>query len=143
MTHQDKGHFAAKHEGETLNPVIAEKLESMAKDNCVPCAFAHKTSKVFETTPKKIGVQIDLLEFRIIQCQLGLYGYSDGGKKIDPDIDISPDLTREIEDVSRDGRITCLECWNIAKRLKIKKLDVSSACEKKNIKIKHCQLGAF
>ena len=30
-----------------------------------------------------------------------------------------------------------------AKKLKIKRLDMGSACEKKNIKIKPCQLGAF
>jgi hypothetical protein len=54
-----------------------------------------------------------------------------------------PDLNEQLDITSIDGRISCLECWTIAKKLKIKRLDMGSACEKKNIKIKPCQLGAF
>ncbi|NOX34719.1 MAG: hypothetical protein GXP56_13475, partial [Deltaproteobacteria bacterium] len=93
--------------------------------------------------PLEIGVQADLIEYRIAECQLGLFGYNDGQKIIDPGIEISPELSLELDKENQDGRISCLKCWEIAKKLKIKRLDLGSACEKKNIRIKPCQLGAF
>ncbi|MBW2653989.1 MAG: hypothetical protein JRC91_03380 [Deltaproteobacteria bacterium] len=143
MGHQDKGHFAAKHEDKQINKTIAEKIRALSDNNCLSCASAHRAGKALNISPSEIGVQTDLLEYRIAECQLGLFGYSDGEKRINPNIVISSDLNEQLDKISKDGRISCLECWNIAKKLKIKKLDVGSACEKKNIRIKPCQLGAF
>ena len=143
MAHEDKGHYAAKHEGRQINETIAAKIRALSEDNCIKCASAHKAGKELNISPPEIGVQTDLLEYRISDCQLGLFGYSDGQKRIDPDIEIAPDLNEHLDKASKDGRISCVECWDIAKKLKIKKLDVGAVCEKKNIRIKPCQLGAF
>ncbi len=143
MAHQDKGHYAAKHTDRQIDKTITEKIRSLAKNDCLMCASAHKAGKELNISPSEIGVQTDLIEYRISECQLGLFGYSDGEKRIDPDIEILPDLNEQLENVNQDGRISCLECWDIAKKLKIRKLDVGSACEKKDIRIKPCQLGAF
>lgn len=143
MGHQDKGHFAAKHKGRKINKTVAEKLGTMADNNCLTCALAHQAGKTLNISPAEIGVQIDLLEYRITECQLGLFGYTGKKKKIDPDFEISPDLNDQLGRTSHDGRISCLECWDIAALLKIKRLDLGSACEKKNIRIKPCQLGSF
>ncbi|MCD4719367.1 MAG: hypothetical protein K8S13_05850 [Desulfobacula sp.] len=143
MGHQDKGHFAAKHNNRQINKTITEKIEALADNNSLTCSSAHRAGKALKISPLEIGVQTDLLEYQIAECQLGLFGYSDGKKRIDPDIVISPDLNEQLDKTNKDGRISCRECWNIAQNLKIKRLDVSSACEKKNIRIKPCQLGAF
>ncbi len=143
MTHEDRGHYAAKHTGKKINQAIAKKLQALAVDGCVDCASAHQAAKAFNTTPGEIGVQVDLLEYRIMTCQLGMFGYEGRRKKIDPDIDISPELDKLIDQTAKDGRLSCKQCWDIAKTLKIKRLDLGSACEKKNIRIKPCQLGAF
>ncbi len=143
MGHQDKGHFAAKHNDRQINKAIAEKIRTLANDNSLTCASAHRAGKALKISSLEIGVQIDLLEYQISECQLGLFGYGDGEKKIDPDIEISADLNGQLDKTNNDGRISCLECWEIAKNLKIKRLDVASACEKKNIRIRPCQLGAF
>lgn len=143
MGHEDKGHFAAKHQGRHINKTIAEKIRALADDNCLSCSAAHRAAKALNVSPSEIGVQTDLLEYQITECQLGLYGYSDGKKKINPNIEISPELNEQLDKATENDRISCLECWNIAKKLKMKRIDVSSACEKKNIKIKPCQLGAF
>lgn len=143
MGHQDKGHFAAKQNGKQINEIIAEKIRTLSNNNCLTCASAHRAKKALNVSPSEIGIQTDLLEYRITECQLGLFGYDDGEKRIHPDIDISSDLNEQLDLISEDGRIACLKCWDIAKKLKIKRLDVGSACEKKNIRIKPCQLGAF
>jgi hypothetical protein len=143
MGHEDKGHFAAKHTGKQINEAIVGKIRAQGDNTSITCASAHRIGKLFDVSPSEIGIQIDLLEYQIIECQMGLYGYSDGKKRIDPDIEMAPDLNELLDKTSKNGRISCLECWNIAKNLKLKRVDVSSACEKKNIKIKPCQLGAF
>jgi hypothetical protein len=143
MGHQDKGHFAAKHTDRQINKTITKKIQALANNNSLMCALAHQAGKALQVSPLEIGVQTDLLEYQIAECQLGLFGYSDGEKKIDPDIEITPDLNKQLDRANKAGRISCLECWDIAKNLKIKRIDVASACEKKNIRIKPCQLGAF
>lgn len=143
MGHQDKGHFAAKHKERQLIEEIAEKIKSHSHNGAITCSAAHQVCKALILPPSEIGIQIDLLELRITECQLGLFGYSNGEKRINPEIDISPDLENRLEKESIDGRISCLSCWNIAGSLKTKRLDIGSACEKKNIRIKPCQLGSF
>jgi hypothetical protein len=143
MTHEDRGHYAAKHQDKRINEVITQKIRALSEDNCLKCASAHRAAKALNISPAEIGVQIDLLEYRIANCQLGLFGYSDGKKRIDPNIKITPELNQHLDKASKDGRIACFKAWEIAKTLKLKKLDISSACEKKNIRIKPCQLGAF
>ncbi len=143
MGHQDKGQFAAKHKGRNIIGDIANKIKSMADNGNITCSAAHQISKSLNQPPSEIGIQIDLLELRIIECQLGLFGYSNGKKKIDPNIEIPSELDSRLETSARNGKISCVSCWDIASNLKIKRLDLGSACEKKNIRIKPCQLGSF
>lgn len=143
MTHSDKGHYANKHQGQKIDEKISSLIKSKAKENNLTCAAAHKIARELEVSPIEIGIQADLLEFRITMCQIGLFGYQGGEKQIDPDFDIPSDMEAAIDKASDDGRLSCFDCWNIAKDLKAKKIDVASACEKKGLRIKPCQLGAF
>ncbi len=143
MGHQDKGHYAAKHEGKQIDEAITDKIKSLSNHNCLSCSSAHKISKLMNTDPSKIGIQIDLLENRIMECQLGLFGYDDGKKRFDSNIVISSDLNSYLDEINDDGRISCIQCWETASKFKLKRIDVGSACEKKNFRIKPCQLGAF
>ncbi len=143
MGHQDKGHFAAKHQGKKIDQAIANKIKSLSQDSCLSCISAHQISKSMNSEPSEIGIQIDLLEYRIMECQLGLFGYDDGKKRFDPNIQISSDLNSHLDMISDNGRISCIQCWETASKFKMKRNDIGSACEKKNFRIKPCQLGAF
>jgi hypothetical protein len=143
MGHHNKGHYAAKQKGRQLNKTVAEKIEYMAKEGSITCAAAHKIGKELNLLPSEIGIQIDLMELRIIECQLGLFGHKDGKKTFDLDIAICAELDNQLDKFASDGKISCQDCWSIGTGMKIKRKDIGSACEKKNIKIKPCQLGAF
>ncbi len=143
MGHEDRGHYALKHKGKSLDPKLSKAIEAAAVDGMLSCAAAHKAAKARGCHPKDIGVQADLLELRISQCQLGLFGYSPDKKKLNPNIEISDDLTDAILETQENGRISCRQCWDMAKTHSISRLDMGSACEKKEIRIKPCQLGAF
>ena len=143
MTHEDAGHYAKKHQNVEIDKDIEEKLKKNSEEGNISCPMVHSIAKTLSTTPDNIGVQADLLEMRILHCQIGLFGWEPLGKLIDKSIEISESLEQELEKNIKDNRITCSGCWDIAKKLKIKKLDVASACEKKGVKIKKCQIGAF
>lgn len=143
MAHQDKGHYADKHPDHKTDPVIAQKISEITEKNQLSCASAHKAAGSLGVSPKTIGIQADLMEVRIVQCQLGLFGYEPEQRRIDPGIDVSDELWAAIEHKSVDGRLSCRACWDIAGEWKISRPDMGSACEKINIRIKPCQLGAF
>jgi hypothetical protein len=139
---KNRTYYASKHKGQKLDEAVAEKIRAIAENGRITCAAAHLISKKLNLPLSEIGIQIDLMELRINKCQLGLFGYPDG-KKLDPDIEISAELDNQLDTSVADGRISCSDCWEIAERMKIKRMDIGAACEKKNIRIKPCQLGAF
>ena len=147
MSHQAAGHYALKHPKHPLSPKIVAALKNRAKENHISCAEVHVIAKSFNVSPSVVGVQADLIELRLTRCILGLFGYGQGkkekGKNLDPHVTPSPELQELILRRAHDKRLSCLECWEIARDLKLKRVHVSSACEKMGIKITPCQLGAF
>lgn len=143
MTHEDRGHYAGKHTGITLDRDICEHLEASRKDSTISCAAVHRIAGILDRPPLEVGTQADLMELRLVRCQLGLFGHHPHGKVLEEQFTIQPALDARLEETAVDGRLSCAECWEIAGALKIKRTDVASACEKKGIKIKFCQLGAF
>jgi hypothetical protein len=144
MTHEDEGHYAAKHpENTKLDERIAKALKEKISKGRVGCAAAHRIVGELIVTPAEVGVTIDLLEAKIERCQLGLYGYSPKRRIVEPAESVSRELEEAIKESLSEGKLTCLSSWEIAERFRLPKITVSSACEKLGIKISVCQLGAF
>lgn len=143
MTRKDEGNFAGKRKGTELNEMIASLLRDKAKDNRISCSEAHAISEELNITPQEVGATIDLLEIRIIECQLGLFGYRD--KKNIPALNekIDPEIESAIRSSLIDGKLPCISAWDIARKFNISRLKVASICEYMKIKISACQLGAF
>ena len=132
-----------KHPGAQLNQALAQLILQASSNGRLACANAHRLAKAQNCLPKEIGIQADLLELRVAQCQLGLFGYDQGKKNFNPDAGITPELKYRIFDAQSDGRIDCKTCWEIAKEFKISRLTMGSVCERLEIRIKSCQLGLF
>jgi hypothetical protein len=144
MTHEDAGHYAAKHAAGTKPaPGIEEAVRGKIKDGRVTCAVIHKIASDLKVIPAEVGVAADLMEARLIRCQMGLFGYTPDSRIVEPASEVSPELEAAIKKSLVDGRITCLSCWGIAKEFGIARMDVASACETLHVKISSCQLGAF
>jgi hypothetical protein len=144
MTHQDAGHYRAKHPIDTeLDPKIVEAIRQKTVDGRITCAAAHKIAGKLDVLPADVGVLIDLLEIRIEKCQLGLFGYGTQMNAVKPAQRVSPELQEAIKGSLVNNRISCLSCWEIAERFGIAKRDVSAACEALQVRISSCQLGAF
>lgn len=144
MGDHKKGGFAAKHEaGSTADPALRKAIETRATDGELPCAVAFDIAERVRVSPAEVGKTADLMNCRLVKCQLGLFGY-DGGKKIvKPRAAEDPLLIAAIESDLVDGRLDCRRAWDIAARFNLTKLNLGGVCEAMNVRIKPCQLGAF
>ncbi len=144
MTHNDAGHYSAKHApgGKPDERIAAAVLRKVAQGE-LACADAEQIGNEFGVSMAEVGRTLDLLEIRISRCQLGLFGYAPEGKSVRPAGQVSPEFEDAIRSRLSDGRFSCTAAWMIAADMKIPRMEVSSACETLKIKIKPCQLGAF
>lgn len=144
MTHKDAGNYKAKHSSDVkVNEKIARAVGKTVIDGKISCADAEKIADKEQGTIREVGVTLDLMGIQISKCQLGLFGYSPEKIIVKPAKTISGELESAIKSALINNRLPCAAAWNIAERLRISRMDVSSACEALKIKVKPCQLGAF
>ena len=125
------------------NETIIDILKQASADNKITCAQAFAISQKQCIFPDLLGVAMNEAGIKICKCQMGLFGCGSGNKTVKPAENISGELEDLIFTYITDARLGCQEAWDIASELKIRKIDVASACEKLKIKINKCQLGAF
>lgn len=143
MTHEDAGHYAAKHSGATVNPEIAAQLKKHIVDGRISCTAAHAVAKLLRVTPKQAGSAIDLLEARIVQCQLGLFGWDEQQSAAGLPAAAAKLLQQAVQAALANGRLPCVAAWKIADAQAEPRRAVKEICDRLNIKICRCQLGAF
>ena len=147
MTREDAGKYAAKHpRGTAQNEPIVKAIRQNAPDGALACAVAEKISSEFKVPMAEVGINADLLEIQIKECQLGLFGWGDKpshGKDIQPAVSVSGDIKTAVEKAAANGKVACAALWKIADQLGVKRRAASAVCEALGIKVRACQLGAF
>lgn len=136
--------YAAKHDPSVaLDAELAETLQGELEDGGVSCQNAHAIAHRQHKSPRESGTALDLLNLRIVRCQLGLFGYTPRKRIVQPAATIDPELADEIRATLENGRLRCEAAWAIAARRQLPRLAVAETCEALKIKIGDCQLGAF
>jgi hypothetical protein len=74
---------------------------------------------------------------------LGLFGYGEAKKIVQPAKEVTPMLKGSIAATVKYERFPCTDAWGIARKLNIPHMKVASACKALQMRIKPCQLGAF
>ena len=144
MTREQGPKFSEKHGiNPQLDPAVRQKVEEKTKNNEIACAVAFQIAEQLKATPADVGKGIDLLDIRLVKCQLGLFGYSPVKKAVKPKSPQSKDLEEAISMALRQNKLSCRSAWDIAQQFNLPKMAVSAACESLKLKIKPCQLGAF
>ena len=144
MTHLDKGKFFEKHPKDSkIDGDLKKEIIGQVKDNNISCKKAEEIAGEKEMAIAEIGKAIDILNINIVECQLGLFGYGEVKKIVQPAKEVTPQLKENITIALKDGRLPCAAAWKIAGKLNIPRMRVCAACEALQIKIKPCQLGAF
>ncbi len=136
--------FLDKHRaGEKPNSLIKDSIIRHALENELPCAVAFNIAKELNVPAIEIGKNVDLINFRLTKCQLGLFGYMPDKKIVKCPESIDPEIKAAIQKALIDNRLSCENAWNIAASFNVHKMTISAACEFMGIKINKCQLGAF
>jgi hypothetical protein len=144
MTCSQPGKYSLKHpDGTTPDPAIVAALEQVSENGRVRCAVAHDLAAELAVKSAAIGKTMDLLEYRIIKCQMGIFGYEPNKKILKAAEAVSDELRDQLLVAVVEGNIACADCWRIAQTLGIQKIDVAAACESLVFKVRPCQLGAF
>ena len=144
MTKKDEGSYSKKHSGSReVNPEIVKAVEGKASDGKMTCAASFKIAVDLNVPPLEVGVAADSLEIKLIKCQMGIFGYGPGKSPMKVMDSVEEELKEAIDKELKEGRLSCKSAWEIASRLNITKMDVTSACNCLQIKISPCQLGAF
>ncbi len=147
MAHEDAGKYAAKHPPDTVrSEQIAKAIREKSPGGALACAVAEKISKELKVSMAQVGMTADLLEMRIKECQLGLFGWGDKpghGKDIPVTGSLSIEIKSAVEKAVVNGTVPCAAAWRIADQLGVKRKEVSAACETLKLKVRPCQLGAF
>ena len=125
------------------DPAIKEQIEKEAKEGRLPCAVAFKIADDMGVAPSEVGKTADLMEYRMVKCQLGLFGYQPKSAIVQAKVPENPDIEDAIKAGLVNDRLPCKTAWEIAARFDVRKMTVSAACEALKVKIKPCQLGAF
>ena len=144
MTASDPGKYSRKHPpGTRPDPAIAAALAEVTEDGRVGCTVAHDLATELGVTPAEIGKTVDLLDCRIVKCQMGLFGYEPAKKILKPAATVGDELAARLRSAAPDGCISCASCWQIACDAGLHMIAVAAASEALGLKITPCQLGAF
>jgi hypothetical protein len=144
MTHEDKGKYFKKHPaGSEVDADLKKEICEQVKNNNITCKKAEEIAGEMGFSLEETGRAIDILNINITKCQLGLFGFGETKKIVQPAKEVAPDLKESITSALENERLSCLVAWEIAKKLNIPRMKVCAACEALQIKIKPCQLGAF
>ena len=144
MTAKDKGNYPGKHQPEEQpDEAIKSEIEKETDIGELPCAVAFTIAEKISASAAEVGKTADLMNYELVKCQLGLFGYKPGRKIVKPEESPDPDIENAITEALEDGKLSCKAAWDIADRFNVPKLTVSGVCETAGLKIKSCQLGAF
>ena len=144
MTREKSQKYSEKHgPSANMDVSIKDSILKHAKSGELSCALAFKIAEELQKPASEIGKAADLLELKLVKCQLGLFGYQPEKKIVKAKAPKNPALEDSIHVTLAEGKLSCQDAWDIARKLNISKMTVSAACEALNIKIKPCQLGAF
>lgn len=144
MIRENTSKYAAKHPaGTVVDEAIVTALQPDTVNKRLTCKTAHQVAERLGVPPAEVGRTADLLEYRIVECQMGLFGYFPDKTIVQPANEVSEDLRDRLLELTVNGKIDCLSCWEIADLLGVSRVTVAAACEALDIKIAHCQLGAF
>ncbi len=135
--------YSGKHAGQQPDLRLAGELRRRSQSGEISCTEAFQAAAALQVPPSAIGTTLDLLEFRIVKCQLGLFGYQPEKRLVEPAAAVPEDLARAIREALAEGRLPCLAAWGLAEKRGLSKLHLAAACEALGIKISACQLGAF
>ena len=126
-----------------MSQEIIDALQERERDKRISCGAAFRIAEALSVNPLEVGRAADGIGVRLYHCQLGLFGYDDKERIVEPAEQVPPEVEQAIREGLIVGRLPCAVAWAIANRFGLRKTDVANAAETLGIRVSQCQLGAF
>ena len=126
-----------------MSQEITDALLERARDKGISCGAAFRIAEELGVNPLEVGRTADAIGVRLYHCQLGLFGYNDKERIVQPAGQVPPEVEQAIREGLIVGRLPCAVAWAIANRFGLRKTDVANAAETLETRVGQCQLGAF
>jgi len=121
-------------------------LAAAGSGRTIGCAKAHSIALGLGVPPSTLRSVADRLGVRIVECQLGLFGYSiphtPDDKQLEVGANVPHDLVQKLKHRS-GGSLSCAEAWAIAKDCGVDRRTVGAVADAMGIHLTNCQLGCF
>ncbi|MBI4297301.1 MAG: hypothetical protein HY676_02080 [Chloroflexi bacterium] len=121
---------------------LVEAIRGSLADGFLPCAAAFGIAKKLKIPLVVVGDAADDIGVRVVNCQLGCF-------KVDKSVHdlvgktVRPELAAAVESHIANGSLTCADVFGLARRLKVRPIEIADAANQSHTKIHHCQLGCF
>ena len=130
MTGDHPGKYSRKHPAGTApDPAIVAALGEVTEDGRVSCAVAHDLADELAVTPAAVGRTMDLLEYRIVKCQMGIFGYEPEKKIVKPATAVSDELRDRLPEGRASRSHLLCRLLEGRRGSGIQKIAVAAACE--------------
>ncbi len=144
MSEKKRIPFSKKHDPDVRpDPLIEKEMRKRGANQEISCALAFEIAGGLGVGPEAVGLSADVLDIRLVKCQLGLFGHKPGNKIVTAENASNQEVTDAVNGASENHRLSCETAWRIAARFDLSKLTVSNVCQANGIQIKNCRLGAF
>jgi hypothetical protein len=126
--------------------VLAElesKVKDSLKDGYLSCPVGWKIAKDADVPKIAVGEIADRLGIRVTDCQLGCFRVEKTFYD-DPDHEhLDGEIVAELEQLIERNELTCPKVFELARKYKVKPLDIAHEVSARGLKFLECQLGCF
>jgi hypothetical protein len=127
---------------------VASAVRGAVKDGCLACAAAFAAACTLGVDPRLVGRTADSLAVHLSECQLGLFGFPGHAKGWEKAGTAGQPVPEELEKalVGKDAasaEISCAALWKLAADFGVSRMLTGFLADKRGLKIRPCQLGAF
>ena len=122
---------------------LAEAVKASLHDGNLPCGTAFKIARETGVPRVAVGAITDQLGLRVSNCQIGCF-------KVDKIINhevrhVEEDeaIASKLENLKMSDELTCVNVHKLAADLKLPPMAVADVANRRQMKIRQCQLGCF
>ena len=122
---------------------LESKVKDSLKDGYLACPVAWKIAKDADVPKIAVGEIADRLGIRVTDCQLGCF-------KVEKTVYDNPDhehihskIIAELEKLIEHNELTCPRVFELARKYKVRPLDIANEVSARGLKFLECQLGCF
>lgn len=118
-------------------------VSSSLRDGYMPCPLAWKIAREAGVPRIAVGAVVDKMGRRVTDCQIGCFKVE---KTPFEDVEIKRldgEVFSEIKALESAKKLTCEAVFELARKYKLRPMDVSNEVNALGFKVSVCQLGCF